>query len=74
MSKRKVQKDKQRSTEHTHQTKDRVARTPLKRGDEIKCSVMIEDYGMLFNFQYFCFCGHLYFPQHPGIKRFQNTF
>jgi len=30
MAKRKVQKDKQRSTKHTHKTKDRVTRTPLK--------------------------------------------
>jgi hypothetical protein len=28
----KVQKDKQRSTKHTHTTKDRVTRTPLKTG------------------------------------------
>ena len=28
--KEKVQKDKQRSTKHTHETKDRVTRTPLK--------------------------------------------
>ena len=28
--KEKVQKDKQRSTKHTHKTKDRVTRTPLK--------------------------------------------
>ena len=27
--KKKVQKDKQRSTKHTHKTKDRVTRTPL---------------------------------------------
>ena len=26
-----VQKDKQRSTKHTHKTKDRVTRTPLNR-------------------------------------------
>jgi hypothetical protein len=30
--KEKVQKDKQRSTKHTHKTKDRVARTPQKFG------------------------------------------
>ena len=30
--KEKVQKDKQRSTKHTHKTKDRVTRTPLKPG------------------------------------------
>ena len=28
MAKRKVQKDKQRSTKHTYKTKDRVTRTP----------------------------------------------
>ena len=28
--KKKVQKDKQRSTKHTHKTKDRVTRTPTK--------------------------------------------
>jgi hypothetical protein len=28
--KKKVQKDKQRSTKHTHKTKDRETRTPLK--------------------------------------------
>jgi mannitol-specific phosphotransferase system IIBC component len=31
-SKEKVQKDKQRSTKHTHKTKDRITRTPLKPG------------------------------------------
>jgi hypothetical protein len=30
--KEKVRKDKQRSTKHTHTTKDRVTRTPLKTG------------------------------------------
>ena len=30
--KEKVQKDKQRSTKHTHKTKDRVTRTPPKAG------------------------------------------
>ena len=29
--KEKVQKDKQRSTKHTHKTNDRVTRTPLKK-------------------------------------------
>jgi len=36
--KEKVQKDKQRSTKHTHKTKDRATRTPLKTGGEIRCS------------------------------------
>ena len=30
--KEKVQTNKQRSTRHTHKTKDRVTRTPLKAG------------------------------------------
>jgi hypothetical protein len=32
------QKDKQRSTKHTHKAKDQVTRTPLKIGDELRCS------------------------------------
>ena len=36
--KEKVQKDKQRSTKHTHKTKDRVTRTPLKTAGELRCS------------------------------------
>ena len=35
---KKVQMDKQRSTKHTHKTKDRVTRTPLKTGGEFRCS------------------------------------
>jgi len=37
-SKETVQKDKQRSTNHTHKTKDRVTRAPLKTGGELVCS------------------------------------
>ena len=37
MAKRKVQKDKQRSPKHTYKTKDRVTRTQLKPGDELRC-------------------------------------
>jgi hypothetical protein len=33
-----VLKDKQRSTKHTHKTKARVTRTPLKSGGELRCS------------------------------------
>ena len=36
-----VQKDKQRSTKHTDKTKDRVTRTPLKPGGELRCSEVI---------------------------------
>jgi hypothetical protein len=35
--KEKVQKDKQRSTKHTYKSKDRVTRTPLKSGGELRC-------------------------------------
>ena len=34
--KKKVQKNKQRSTKHTYKTKDRVTRTPLKTGGELR--------------------------------------
>jgi hypothetical protein len=37
-SKEKVQKDKQRSTKHTHLTEDRVTWIPLKTGGELRCS------------------------------------
>ena len=36
--KEKAQKDKQQFTKHTYKTKDRVTRTPLKTGGEIRCS------------------------------------
>ena len=36
--KEKVQNDKQRSTKHTYKTKDRVTRTSLKTGSELRCS------------------------------------
>ena len=36
--KQKVQKDKQRSTKHTHKIKDWVTRTPLKTSGELRCS------------------------------------
>ena len=36
--KEKLQKDKQRSTKHTYKAKDRVTRTPLKTGCELRCS------------------------------------
>ena len=36
--KKKVQKDKQRSSKSTHKIKDRVTRTPLITGGDLKCS------------------------------------
>ena len=38
--KEKGQKDKQRSTKHTHKTKDRVTRTPLTIGGEIRRTIV----------------------------------
>jgi len=38
MAKRKSTKGQTTSTKHTHKTKDRVARTPLKTGGELGCS------------------------------------
>jgi hypothetical protein len=35
---KKGQKDKQRTTKHTNKTEDRVTRTPLKTGGELRCS------------------------------------
>jgi hypothetical protein len=40
MAKRKGTNDKQRSTKHTHKTKDRVTRTPLKTGDNAFIGVL----------------------------------
>ena len=34
----KVQKDEQRSTKHTHKTKDWAIQTPLKSGGDFRCS------------------------------------
>ena len=39
--KEKVQKDKQRSTKHTYETKDRVTRTPLKTGVQLLWSSLV---------------------------------
>ena len=36
--KKKVQTDREPSTNHTHKTKDRVTRTQLKTGGEFRCS------------------------------------
>ena len=42
--KEKVQKDEQRSTKHTYKTKDRVRRTPLKTGGELRCSGRVSSF------------------------------
>jgi len=38
------QKDKQRSTKHTHKTKDQVTRTPLKTGGKFSIEIKIQPY------------------------------
>jgi hypothetical protein len=38
LPKGKGQKDKQRSTKHTHKTKDQASQTPLRAGSELRCS------------------------------------
>ena len=38
MAKRKSTKGQTTSTKHTHKTKDRVTRTPLKTGGELRSS------------------------------------
>jgi len=48
--KEKVQKDKQRPTKHTNKTKDRVTRTPLKTGGELRCNLLfIENFEIITN-------------------------
>ena len=48
-----VQKDKQRSTKHTHKTKDRVTRTPLKT--ELRFSGRVSSKSWNFSFLFFSF-------------------
>ena len=47
--KKKVQKNKQRSTKQTHKTKDRVTRTPLKTGGELRCSGRVSSSCLKYN-------------------------
>ena len=49
--KEKVQKDKQRSTKHTHKTNDRVTRTPIKTRGELRCSGRIRH--LFYKFAFF---------------------
>ena len=42
--KEQIQKDKQRYTKHTYKTKDRVTRTPLNTGGELRCSGMVSSF------------------------------
>ena len=41
-------KYKQRSTKHTHKTKDRVTQTPLKTGGELRCSVRVSSFSHVY--------------------------
>jgi len=51
--KEKVQKDKQRSSKHTHKTKDRVTRTPLKTGGELRQDYVIVSNQRLIMLRYY---------------------
>jgi len=42
--KEKGQKNKQGSTKHTYKTKDRVTRTSLKTGGELRCSGRVSSF------------------------------
>jgi len=44
MAKRKSTKGQTTSTKHTHKTKDRVTRIPLKTRDELRCSGRVSSY------------------------------
>ena len=44
MANEKEQKGKQRSTKHTYKINDRVTRTPLKTGVELRCSGRVGNY------------------------------
>ena len=44
MAKRKSTKGRTRSTKHTYKTKDRVTRTPLRTGGELRCSGRVRSY------------------------------
>ena len=61
--KEKVQNDKQWSTKHRHKTKDRVTRTTLKTGGELRCSGRVSSScstGGILNllFSLYCFVDH----------------
>ena len=43
MARGKSTKDEQRSTKHTHKTKDQVTRTSLKTGNELRYSGMVSN-------------------------------
>jgi len=44
MAKKNPQKNKQQSTKHTYKTKERVTRTPLKTGGELRCSGRVRSF------------------------------
>ena len=52
MPKEKGQRDKQRSTKHTHKTKDRVTWTPQKNRDELRCSGRVFRFCKLWKLKY----------------------
>jgi len=50
--KEKEQKYKQRSTKYTYKTKDRVTRTPLKTGGELRCSGRVSSSKIMYQLYY----------------------
>ena len=44
MAQKNVQKDKQQSTKHTHKSKDRITRTPLKTWGELMSPGRVDSY------------------------------
>ena len=64
--KEKVQKDKQRSTKHTHNTKDRVTRIPLKTGSELRCSGRVNSSGSTADFLVFVLRNKTFKPECVG--------
>jgi hypothetical protein len=64
------QKDKQRSTKHTHKTKDRGTQTPLKYGGELRYSGMVS--------VLYLYCHYLVYPDLdsiflPGLRGLVQT-
>ena len=53
----KVHNDKQWSTKHTYKTKDRITRTPLKTGGELRCSGRVSSSCSTSKIVWFCSIG-----------------
>ena len=65
------EKDKQRSTKHTHKTKDWVTQTPLKTGGERRCSGRVGSSKLIIRSPYIT--GQIYNGQMKTNNGSQNT-